>query len=602
MLTHRGALLATLLSLAFIPTSHCAYAQSTNTLARGLSAAIGAQGRLIWIDGTANVFRTVTQNGVKVRTNNTTTREGVAAIVARCKAANINTIVVDVKPLSGQVLYASKIAPRMTSWQTHPIPNFDVLAAFVEEGHKAGLQVDACINILSEGHKYYDVGPAYSHEDWQSIVYCVDRGLISPNGTRLSVRVANEPADPNDPELLRDDSAVLGSEPTSGMVGLDDIVTGDVEDVQGDFGKQTNVVLDADNRVTGVVDSALLGDDPLIAPEAGHMVIATRVADRDWISKNIKVGDHQRFDMRIERKPIAKAPSEKIACFVNPLIPEVRKYELDMVREIVSNYAIDGLVLDRCRYSNLYNDFSDRTRDAFAQWLQQHPPPHAPGKRAVQTVLNRFPEDIFAFAANPGDPIVNGPLFKPWLEFRAHTISDFVADVAQCVRSIKPKIALGTYVGSWYPRYYEVGVNWGSERTPLHYSWFTPDYPKTGYAEYFDWISTGCYYKVATREDARADGQNEFSTVEYAAELSNMAVASGAFVYGGVYVLDYPGKPAEFVKALDAAARQTQGWMIFDISQVDDANLWPLIEKAYPTPAASPEQVPALLESIRSAR
>jgi uncharacterized lipoprotein YddW (UPF0748 family) len=587
---------------ALVSTPLSTSAQSTSNLARGLSAAIGAQGRVIWIDGTANIFRSVTQNGVKVLINNTTSIEGVAAIVSRCKAAHINTIVVDVKPLSGQVLYASKIAPRMTTWQTHPVPSFDVLAAFIAEGHKAGLQVDACINVLSEGHKYYSVGPAYTHEDWQSVVYCVDRGLNSPSGARLSVRVANEPADPNVPELLRDDSAVLGSEPSSGMVGLESIDTLDTMDVQGDFGKQTNVVLDADNRVTGVVDSALLGDDPLIAPESGHMVTATRPANRDWISKNIKVGDHQRFDLHIERTPIAKAPSEKIACFVNPLCPDVRKYELDMVREITSNYAIDGLVLDRCRYSNLYNDFSDRTRDAFGQWLTQHPPPREPHKRAVPPVVNRFPEDIFSFAANPGDPIVYGPLFKSWLEFRAHTITDFVCDVAKCVRSIKPKIALGTYVGSWYPKYYEVGVNWGSERTPLHYSWFTPDYPKTGYAEYFDWVCTGCYYKVATRDDARADGQNEYSTVEYAAQLSNLAVASGAFVYGGIYVLDYPGKPDVFMKALDAAARQTQGWMIFDISQLDDANWWPLLEKVYPTTTAAPDQVPDLLESIRSAR
>ena len=591
-----------ILLLALISASRLASAQSTSTLARGLSAAIGAQGRVIWVDGTANLFRSSTQNGIKIFSDNTTTRQGVAGIVARCKSAHINTIVVDVKPLSGQVLYASKIAPRMTSWQTHPVPNFDVLAAFIEEGHKAGLLVDACINILSEGHKYYSSGPAYSHEDWQSVVYGVDRGLNSLNGARLSVRVANEPADPNVPELLRDDSAVLGSEPATGMVGLDTLDNLDTLDLQGDFGRQTNVVLDADNRVTGVVDSALLGDDPLIAPESGHLVTATRPADRDWVSKNIKVGEHQRFDLRIQRIPIAKAPSEKIACFVNPLVPEVRKYELDMVREIVTNYAVDGLVLDRCRYSNLYNDFSDRTREAFVQWLQQHPSPHLPNSRAVQQRLNRFPEDIFAFAANPGDPIINGPLFKSWLEFRAHTITEFVAEVARCVRSIKPKIAMGTYVGSWYPRYYEVGVNWGSERTPLHYSWFTPDYPKTGYAEYFDWVCTGCYYKTATRDDARANGQNEFSTVEYAAELSNLAVASGAFVYGGIYVLDYPGRPEEFVKSLNAAARQTQGWMIFDISQVDDANWWPLIQKAFSNPVVPPNQVPNLLESIRSAR
>ena len=576
-------------------------AQNTVTLARGLTAAVGAQGRLIWIDGTANIFRSHKENGKVTYSDYTTTQEGVAKIVAQCKAAHINTIVVDVKPLSGQVLYNSKLAPHMTEWQKKPVREFDVLAAFVEEGHRAGLQVDACVNVLSEGHKYYSVGPAYQHPDWQSIVYTVDRGLIAPDGMRMTVRVSGEPGDPDAPQLLRDDTALLGSEPVSGMVGLestDNNKSG--ADAAAPLGKQTNIILDSHNRVTGVVDSALLGDDPLTAPESGHMVTATRPADHDWISKNVHVGDSMRLDLRTERKLIANAPSEKVACFVNPLHPDARKYELDMIREIVSNYKIDGFVLDRCRYSNLYNDFSDRSRDAFARWLEQHPA-HASTRRGHDR-LERFPEDIFAFAQTPGDPIIKGPLFKPWLEFRAQTIHDFVADVAQIVRSVKPEIALGTYVGSWYPRYYEVGVNWGSPKTPLRFSWFTSDYPQTGYAEFFDWVCTGCYYKTATREDARADGQSEYGTVEYAAELSNTAVASGAFVYGGIYVLDYPGKPGVFAKALDAAARQTQGWMIFDISQVDDYNFWPVIEKAFPTPVTPPGAVPDLLQSIRSAR
>ncbi len=588
-----------LFAAAYIGTG--VQAQSTVTLARGLTAAVGAQGRLIWIDGTANIFRSHKQNGNVTYTDYTTTREGVAKIVAQCKAAHINTLVVDVKPLAGQVLYASKLAPHMTEWQKKPVRDSDVLAAFIEEGHKAGLQVDASVNVLSEGHKYYSVGPAYQHTDWQSVVYTVDRGLMAPNGARLNVRVSGEPADPDAPQLLRDDTALLASEPVSGMVGLESTDAGKGgADASIALGKQTNLILDSSNKVTGVVDSALLGDDPLTAPESGHMVTASRLTDRDWISKNVHVGDRLRLDLRTDRKLIADAPSEKIACFVNPLHPDARKYEMDMIREIVTNYNIDGIVLDRCRYSNLYNDFSDRTRDAFVRWLEQHQA-HASSRRQHDK-LNRFPEDIFAFAQTPGDPIIKGPLFKPWLEFRAQTIHDFVADVAQIVHSIKPGIAMGTYVGSWYPKYYEVGVNWGSSRTPLRFSWFTSDYPQTGYAEYFDWICTGCYYKTATKEDARADGQSEYGTVEYAAELSNTAVASGAFVYGGIYVLDYPGKPGVFAKALDAAARQTQGWMVFDISQVDDYNYWPVIEKAFPTPTVPPGAVPDLLQSIRSAR
>jgi hypothetical protein len=580
--------------MVILPVSS-ARAQNSPQIARSVSAALGTQGRLMWVDGTANLVRTVTADGKTSTIDYSTTREGVADAVRRCKAAHINTLVIDVKPLSGQTLYASKVAPRMKEWRGRPVPDFDVLAAFVEEGHKAGLQIDASINVLSEGHKYFQVGPAYEHVDWQSIVYTVDRGLIAPlTGGRLSVRVPGEPSDPAAPAILADESSILGSDPSSGLVGLESVDSkgGAVTSIAVP-GKQLNIVLDGNNRCVGLVDSALLGDDPLIAPEGGHLIPTTRDSDRAWSAANLKPGAVVTFDFRTSRIPIAQAPSEKVACFVNPLHPDARRHELDIVRELVTQYDIDGLVLDRCRYSNLYNDFSDRTRDAFAQWLRS---------RRTPRTISRWPQDVFVFPAAPNGKTKDGPLYKLWLEFRAQVMRDFVADIAKIVRSTKPSIALGTYVGSWYPAYYEVGVNWGSPKTRLRFPWFTSDYPRTGYAEFFDWVSTGCYYPVATREDARANGLSEKGTVEFAAQLSDLAVADGAFVYAGIYMQDYVKHPETFVKALDAAGRQSQGWMIFDLSYINDFNWWPYLESAYRTDAPSPEKLKGVLSEIRTAR
>ena len=155
-------------------------------MSRSVAAALGSQGRLMWIDGTANLTRTVKRNGQSVVIDYTTTLEGVKDVVAKCKAAHVNTLVVDVKPLSGQVLFRSKVAPILREWKGRPLPDFDVLAAFIEEGHKAGLQVDACINILSEGHKLFKTGPAYDHLAWQSIVYTLDRGMVAPGDSFAS--------------------------------------------------------------------------------------------------------------------------------------------------------------------------------------------------------------------------------------------------------------------------------------------------------------------------------------------------------------------------------------------------------------------------------
>ena len=569
-----------------------ASAQESPQMSRSVAAALGSQGRLMWVDGTANLTRTVKRNGQSIVIDYTTTLEGVKDVVAKCKAAHVNTLVVDVKPLSGQVLFKSKVAPILREWKGRPLPDFDVLAAFIEEGHKAGLQVDACINILSEGHKLFKTGPAYDHLAWQSIVYTLDRGMVAPGGARLNVRVPGEPSDPSAPSLLSGASNLLSPEPASGLVGLEsvDSKTGVIN--SGDaFGKQMNLILDGDNRVTGMLDSALLGDDPLIAPEGGHLLPAVRDSDREWFATNLKPGSKVTFDQRTLRLPITQAPSEKISCFVNPLHPEARRHEIDLVREIVSNYNIDGLVLDRCRFSNLYNDFSELTRDAFEGWLRSK---HSP------KTLNRFPQDIFSFPSSPKDKMKIGPLYKEWLEFRASTIRDFVAEVCRNARSLKPKIVMGTYVGSWYPSYYEVGVNWGSPKTRLRYSWFTPEYPKTGYAEYFDWISTGCYYPTATKEEAYREGISEKSSVEFASQLSDLVVSSGAFVYAGIYATDYTKNPDGFVRALEAAGKQSQGWMIFDLTYVNEYDWWSLLEKAYTKPSRSPDTIAELIAELRA--
>jgi uncharacterized lipoprotein YddW (UPF0748 family) len=565
-------------------------AQSATDVMRVVSTVAGTQGRLLWIDGTANLTRTIHEGGTTRVIDYTTTQAGVAEVVRHCKAAHINTLVVDVKPLSGEVLYASKVAPRLRQWKGRPVPDFDVLAAFIAEGHKAGLLVDADINILSEGHKFFSTGPAYTHPDWQSVVYTLDRGLMAPSGARLPIRVPGEPSEAGRPTLLAENSGVLGGEPTA-SIGLDTTGT-DLHARGGEsaqpIGRQLNVVIGADNRVTGVVDSGLLGDDLLSPPDDGRLVTATRPSDRAWVGQNLKPGTPVSFDMRTALTPIAEAPSEKVACFVNPLNPDARRHELDIVRELVQNYDIDGLVLDRCRYSDLYNDFSDTSRQAFARFLG-HP-------------VNRWPQDAFAFPTVPGGDVIEGPYYRDWLRFRAGVIRDFVGEVARTARSLKPGIKLGTYVGSWYPAYYEVGVNWGSAFTSLRYSWFTPDYPRTGYAEFFDWISTGCYYPVASKAEAIEQGRSERATVEYAADLSRTAVAGGTFIYPGLYLADYTGKPEAFLKALEVAGRQAQGWMIFDLSWINDFGWWPRLEALPLHDAHPPESMANLLSTLRSAR
>lgn len=528
--------------------------------ARSLSLNTGLQGRLLWVDATANLDRIMTP-------------EGVRDIVTRARRANINCIVLDVKPVVGQVIYASKIAKPLTSWRGKSYPQFDVLAAFVTECRAAGLELAVSMNVLSEGHKYFGVGLAYERPELQSQTFVVDRALVAQSGALLPVRGAADPPDPSRP-LVRGDDFVL--------------------EASGTPGSALAVVLDGTGRLEGLLDPALLGDLPLSAPEDGNLLVADKTA-LEWIDRHARIGTQTRFDAVGRRMPIAEAGSELVAAFVNPLHPEARRHAIDLLVEVAANYDIDAVVYDRLRYSSIYSDYSDLSRQAFEKWLGRS--------------VSRWPDDVIRADPNPSHGIRRGPLFREWLEFRARVIRELVREASQKIRAARPQIRIGAYVGSWFGEYFGVGVNWGSEKFRVRYSWATPKYNEAGYAEFLDWLSTGCYYPIATRAEARALGKNDGGTVEAAAELSSIAVANATPVYAGLYVLNYQGNPEAFARAINAAVRWSQGVMIFDVSYLYDYDWWHVLERAFPAPALSPHldrllaaQMRAALDAVRPVR
>src|SRR5205085_4673827 len=93
------------------------------------------EARVLWIDGTANL-------------QHFSSRDAVSDVMEKCRKANINTVVVDVKPLSGQVLYVSKVAPRLTEWKGFQYPlDFDLLGTVLFEAKRRGIKVYASVNI-----------------------------------------------------------------------------------------------------------------------------------------------------------------------------------------------------------------------------------------------------------------------------------------------------------------------------------------------------------------------------------------------------------------------------------------------------------------------
>ena len=486
------------------------------------------QGRLLWCDAEANCHRL-------------SDRSGVIGIIEKAKKANINTLIVDVKPLGGEVLYTSKLTPRLgeVEGKAYP-PSFDLLQAMIEEGHARGIKVHAAINVFSEGHREWGRGPAYEHPEWQVTLYEAVWEVALSNGSVIPIEIVN-PWNPVDEPAIYTRKSGPALKPEAG---------------------KSLVVIECDT-VVAIIDTPQV-ETPI--PEDGCVISLPSTSDIAPVEK-VSWRSHAAFRPAVD----SKVPSFGI--FVNPIGP-AREHELAIIKEIVSGYDIDAIVFDRLRYPNLYADFGEESRAAFEAWLGRGP--------------IKWPEDIFAIADMPWKPPIPGKYYKEWIEWRAQQIRDFAGEAADLVRSIKPEVKVGVYVGSWYESYYDVGVNWASSNYHAGYSWMTPEYNRTGYAELFDYICTGCYYPIATREEARMLGRSEGATVEGACELSCQVISGAASVYGSLYLRDYNSNDAGFRKAIDTVLNHSDGIMLFDLVYLEDYGWWPILHEPFASKAISP--------------
>lgn len=266
-----------------------------------------------------------------------------------------------------------------------------------------------------------------------------------------------------------------------------------------------------------------------------------------------------------EGMPAAYVKAEEYgegSLFVNPIHPQVRAHELSIIREIADSYDVDGIVLDRCRYPNVYGDFSALSKEKFEEYLNE--------------AVAHWPEDIFT-GGYDGDPIVHGKYFGKWTEWRAHNIKSFVQEARSVVKSINPSSLFCIYVGSWYPNYYQEGVNWGS--TTYHaeadLDWASAEYRQAGYAEELDFLMTGCYYPNVYKQEALERGITDpMFSVEGGMEWSEKALDGAIPYFASLYLHEYAGNPKQFRKAVHLCRERSHGVMLFDVCHLEAYQWW----------------------------
>lgn len=238
--------------------------------------------------------------------------------------------------------------------------------------------------------------------------------------------------------------------------------------------------------------------------------------------------------------------------FVNPSNKEVQDFQLLRVEEVLKNYDVDGVVLDRCRYDNLYADFSHVTRNAFEDYLMNE------GK-----TLENFPADAFRIDKN--GTLVKGKYYKEWITFRSQTISSFADRIRDLVNVYKekknPDLKMAAYVGSWYEVYYQNGVNWASNEFVYNHRLGFPEseiygeaYNKTSYLKNLDFLMIGTYYKTPKEV-------NRYIT------LGNLLTCGQVPLLGSMSLPDL--SVSDQGKVFGASLENSSGLMIFDYCYVD---------------------------------
>lgn len=124
--------------------------------------------RLLWFDATANFERLGTHDGID-------------RVLHLTDSVGFTDIIIDVKPLSGQVLYDSELAPRLTTWDGYTrADSLRFVEYTIERARERGLRVHLALNVFAEGHKWVSEGPIYdAHPEWQTMLLR-EEGRIVP--------------------------------------------------------------------------------------------------------------------------------------------------------------------------------------------------------------------------------------------------------------------------------------------------------------------------------------------------------------------------------------------------------------------------------------
>ncbi len=138
----------------------------------------------LWIDASANFERLASEDSIRY-------------YMDKIKKTGFDGVIVDLKPISGEVLYDSKIAPRALEWRGFTRDkDFDYPGLMIKYARENGLVVLAAMNCFSEGWKDHRRGTIYTtHPEWQTMLY-LPEGIIPTTEYHVGYSAFVNPAIP----------------------------------------------------------------------------------------------------------------------------------------------------------------------------------------------------------------------------------------------------------------------------------------------------------------------------------------------------------------------------------------------------------------------
>ena len=260
----------------------------------------------------------------------------------------------------------------------------------------------------------------------------------------------------------------------------------------------------------------------------------------------------------------ADNPDVRGGCFLDPANPEVQDFLLTMLEDLASYKGLDGIVMDRCRYDDYAMDagYTEVAHKLFADYIG-----HQPERWPV------FTEPGHIFLDKEPDA-----LEVQWLTFRCQVIHDFVAQAAGKVHAVAPELQFGIYVGAWFSEYYRSGVNWTSPRYNLAeeeptFSWATPAYQKTGFADLVDFMLLGAYCPADNVHGDKEKTMEGFARLGRKRLCGDVPFCAGPDI-GNERGFEKGGRGALLPEIKETILKEADGFFLFDLCHIRAFDYW----------------------------